>query len=128
MSYYFSKIVNDSFDEAVARLTVELKVEGFIILTEIDVKETLKKKFNVDFRRYKILGACNPPFSYKGSATEKKIGTSLPCNAIVQEISSGQVKVSAIDPLASIKAVENPKLKKFAAEIGNMLKTVIDRV
>jgi len=118
----------DSFDEAVAKLLVVLKEEGFGILTETDVKETLKRKFNVDFRRYKILGACNLPFAYKALTAGKKIGTRLPCNVIVQEISGGQVKVTAIDPLASIKAVENPKLKKYAAEIGNKLKTVVDRV
>jgi len=127
MSYYFSKIVNDSFDAAVAKMTVELKEEGFGILTEIDVKERLKKIFNVDFRRYKILEACNPPFAYKASSAEKNICAKLHCNVIVQEISDGQVKVTAIDPLASIQAVENPKLKKLAAEIGNKLKTVIDR-
>ena len=127
MSYYFSKIVNDSFDAAVAKMTVELKEEGFCSLTEIDVKESLKKIFNVDFRRYKILEACNPPFAYKASSAEKNIWAKLHCNVIVQEISDGQVKVAAIDPLASIQAVENPKLKKLAAEIGNKLKTVIDR-
>lgn len=128
MSYYFSKIVNASFDEAVAKVTVELKEEGFGILTEIDVKETLKKKLNVDFKRYKILGACNPPFAYKALQAEDKIGTMLPCNVIVQEISNGQVEVTAIDPLASMQAVENPALTKIAAEISNKLKAVIDRV
>ena len=91
MSYYFSKIVNASFDEAVAKVTVELKEEGFGILTEIDVKETLKKKLNVDFRRYIILGACNPPSAYKALTAENKIGTMHPCNVIVQEIPGGQV-------------------------------------
>jgi uncharacterized protein (DUF302 family) len=128
MSYYFSKIVNASFDEAVAKVTVELKEEGFGILTEIDVKETLKKKLNVDFKRYKILGACNPPFAYKVLTAENKIGTMLPCNVIVQEISDGQVEVTAIDPLASMQAVENPALKEIASEISNKLKAVIDRV
>lgn len=127
MSYYFSKTVNASFDDTVTKVTVVLKVVGFSILTEVDVKETLKKKFNLDFRRYKILGACKPGLR-KSLTPEKIIGTKLPCDVIVQEISDGQVKVSAIDPLASIQAVENPKLKKFAAEIGNKLKTVIDRI
>ena len=127
MSYYFSKIVNDSFDAAVAKLTAELKEEGFGILSEIDVKEGLKKKFNVDFRRYKILEACNPPFAYKASTVANKLGAMLHCSVIVQEIPGGRVKVTAIDPLASIQAVENPKLKKLAGEIGNKLKTVIDR-
>ena len=128
MSYYFTKMVNASFDEAVAKVTVELKEEGFGILTEIDVKEILKKKLNVDFRRYKILGACNPPSAYKALTAENKIGTMLPCNVIVQEISGGQVEVTAIDPLASMQAVENPALKEIAAEISKKLKTVIDAV
>ena len=127
MSYYFSKIVNDSFDGAVAKLTVELNEEGFDVLTEIDVKERLKEIFDINFRRYKILEACNPPFAYKALTAGNKIGAMLHCNVIVQEISDGQVKVTAIDPLASIQAVENPKLKKLAAEIGNKLKTVIAR-
>lgn len=128
MNYYFSKTINASFDEAVARITAELKVEGFGILTEIDVKETLKKKLNVDFRRYKILGACNPPYAYKALTAENKIGTMLPCNVIVQEVSGGQVEVTAIDPTASMQAVENPALKEIASEISNKLKTVIGRV
>jgi len=128
MSYYFSKIVNASFDEAVAKVTVELKAEGFGILTEIDVKETLKKKLNVDFKRYKILGACNPPYAYKALLAEDKVGTMLPCNVIVQEIADGQSEVTAIDPLASMQAIENPVLKEIASEISNKLKTVIDRV
>ncbi|TFH29593.1 MAG: DUF302 domain-containing protein [Deltaproteobacteria bacterium] len=128
MSYYFTKIVAASFDKTVAKVTEELKVEGFGILTEIDVKETLKKKLNVDFRRYKILGACNPPFAYKALTAEKKIGTMLPCNVIVQEISDGQVEVTAIDPLASMQAVENPALRGIASEISAKLKTVIDKV
>ena len=128
MSYYFSKTVNASFDKAVEKVTAELKVEGFGILTEIDVKETLKKKLNVDFRRYKILGACNPPSAYKALTAENKIGTLLPCNVIVQEISDGQVEVTAIDPLASMKAVDNPALTEIASEISKKLKTVIERV
>jgi uncharacterized protein (DUF302 family) len=127
MSYYFSKIVDYSFDEAVAKLIIELKEEGFGILTEIDIKARLKKKFNIDFRRYKILEACNLPFAYKAITAGNTAGAMLPCNVIVQEIPGGQIKVTAIDPLASIQAVENPKLKKFAARIGNKLKTVIDR-
>jgi uncharacterized protein (DUF302 family) len=128
MSYYFTKTVKASFDDAVAKVTAELKVEGFGILTEIDVKETLKKKLNVDFRRYKILGACNPPFAYKALTAENKIGTMLPCNVIVQENPDGKVEVTAIDPLASMQAVENPALTEIASEISNKLKKVIDRV
>lgn len=128
MSYYFSKTLNLSFDKAIAGVTEELKKEGFGILTEIDVKETLKKKLNVDFRRYKILGACNPPFAYKALQAEDKIGTMLPCNVIVQERSDGKVEVTAIDPLASMQAVANPALREIAAEISSKLKAVIDRV
>jgi uncharacterized protein (DUF302 family) len=128
MSYYFTKTVNASFDDAVAKVTDELKKEGFGILTEIDVKETLKKKLNVDFRRYKILGACNPPYAYKALTAENKIGTMLPCNVIVQDTPGGQVEVTAIDPLASMRAVENPALTEIASEIGRKLKAVIDLV
>ncbi|MHB1038996.1 MAG: DUF302 domain-containing protein [Desulfobacteria bacterium] len=128
MSYYFTKMVNASFDKAVEKVTAELNVEGFGILTEIDVKETLKKKLNVDFRRYNILGACNPPSAYKALTAENKIGTMLPCNVIVQEISDGQVEVTAIDPLASMEAVENPALTEIASEISKKLKKVIDAV
>ena len=128
MSYYFNKTLNLSFDKAIAVVTEELKKEGFGILTDIDVKATLKKKLDVEFRKYRILGACNPPFAYKALQAEDKIGTMLPCNVIVQEISDGQVEVTAIDPLASMQAVENPALKEIASEISNKLKTVIDRV
>jgi uncharacterized protein (DUF302 family) len=128
MSYYFTKILNISFDTAISGVMEELKKEGFGILTDIDVKATLKKKLDVEFRKYRILGACNPPFAYKALQAEDKIGTMLPCNVIVQEISDGQVEVTAIDPLASMQAIENPALKEIAAEISNKLKTVIDKV
>ena len=128
MSYYFKKTLNLSFDKAIARVTEELKKEKFGILTDIDVKATLKKKLDVEFRNYRILGACNPPFAYKALQAEDKIGTMLPCNVIVQEISDGQVEVTAIDPLASMQAVENPALKEIASEISNKLKTVINSV
>ncbi len=126
MSYYFSKILNTSFDKALTKVADELKKQGFGILTEIDVKETLKKKLNVDFKKYKILGACNPPFAYKALQAEDKIGTMLPCNVIVQETPDGQVEVSAIDPVASMQAVENPILKEISTEIQNKLKKVIN--
>jgi uncharacterized protein (DUF302 family) len=117
-----------SFDKAIDGVTEELKKEGFGILTDIDVKATLKKKLDVEFRNYRILGACNPPFAYKALQAEDKIGTMLPCNVIVQEISVGKVEVTAIDPLASMQAVENPVLQEIAAEIGSKLKKVIARV
>ena len=126
MGYYFSKTLGISFDEALARVTEELKKEGFGILTEIDVKETMKKKMNVDFRKYKILGACNPPLAHKAMQTEDKIGTMLPCNVIVQEMSEGQIEVAAIDPVASMQAVENPKLQDVADQVRVKLKRVID--
>lgn len=126
MIYYFSKTLGISFDEALVRVTEELKKEGFGILTEIDVKETMKKKMNMDFRKYKILGACNPPLAHKAIQAEDKIGTMLPCNVIVQEMSEGQIEVAAIDPVASMEAVENPKLQDVANQVRVKLKRVID--
>jgi uncharacterized protein (DUF302 family) len=128
MSYYFSKALGTSFEEAIARVTEQLKKEGFGILTEIDVKETLKKKLNLDFRKYKILGACNPPFAHRALEVEDKIGTMLPCNVIVQEISKGKVEVAAIDPIASMQAVENPSLREVAGEVQGKLKKVINNL
>ena len=125
MSYYFSKTLGVTFDEAIARVTDELKKEGFGVLTEIDVKETLKKKLNVDFHRYKILGACNPPFAYQALQAEDKIGTMLPCNVIVQETTGG-VEVAAIDPIVSMAAVLNPKLAEVAKQVQAKLKKVIE--
>ena len=104
MAYYFTKTVARSFDETLVKLTDELKKEGFGILTEIDVKETLKKKLNVDFRRYKILGACNPPLAYQALQAEDKIGILLPCNVIIQEKGDGQIEVSAVDPMETMKS------------------------
>jgi uncharacterized protein (DUF302 family) len=126
MSYYFNKTLKISFDEAVARVKDELKKEGFGILTEIDVQETLKKKLNVDFRKYRILGACNPPFAYQALQAEDKIGTMLPCNVIVQELAEGNVEVAAIDPIASMQAIKNPKLQGVAEQVQAKLKKVID--
>ncbi len=128
MSYYFSKTLQISFDVAVAKTVEELKKEGFGILTEIDVKETLKKKLNVDFRKYKILGACNPPFAYQALQSEDKIGLMLPCNVIVQETADGKTEVSAIDPIASMQAIENPKLRTVAEQVQAKLKKVIDNL
>jgi uncharacterized protein (DUF302 family) len=126
MSYYFSKIINASFEQAIAKVTEELKKEGFGILTEIDVKETLKKKLGVDFQKYKILGACNPPFAYQALQAEPKIGIMLPCNFIVQELSEGKVEVATIDPATSMQAVGNPKLESVAEQVRSKLKRVID--
>jgi uncharacterized protein (DUF302 family) len=127
-SYYFNKTVGGSFEEVEERLRDELKKEGFGVLTEIDVRETMKKKLDVDFRRYKILGACNPPFAHKALQVEDKIGTMLPCNVIIQEKVGGGVEVAAIDPVASMKAVENSALEGVAVHVRDKLKAVIDRV
>ena len=125
MSYYFSKTLEISFDEAVTRVTEELKTEGFGILTDIDVKATLKKKLNVDFKNYRILGACNPPFAYQALQAEDKIGTMLPCNVTVQENAEGNIEVAAIDPIASMQAIHNPKLRDIAEQVQAKLKTVV---
>jgi uncharacterized protein (DUF302 family) len=128
MSYYFSKILNVSFEEAISKVTDELKKEGFGILTDIDVKEALKKKLNVDFKKYRILGACNPPFAYQALQAEDKIGTMLPCNVIVQELADGSVEVAAVDPVASMQAIENPKLGEIATQVQAKLQKVIENL
>ena len=128
MKYYFNKTLSIPFDDAVVRVTEELKKEGFGILSEIDVKETLKKKLDVDFKQYKILGACNPPFAYRALQSEDKIGTMLPCNVVVQEIENDQVEVAAVDPMASMQAVENPDLRQIAKEVQAKLKVVVDKL
>lgn len=126
MSYYFSKTINGIFDDVIIKVTDELKKEGFGILTEIDVKETLKKKLDVDFKKYKILGACNPPFAYEALKEEDKIGTMLPCNVIVIEQAPGQIEVAAVDPIASMQAISNPMLSKVASEVQGRLKKVVE--
>ena len=126
MRYYFSKVLNVSFDEAISKVTDALKKEGFGILTDIDVKEALKKKLNVDFKKYRILGACNPPFAYQALQAEDKIGTMLPCNVVVQEHAEGNVEVAAVDPVASMMAIDNPKLRGIAEQVRMKLKKVID--
>lgn len=128
MSYYFSKTITGNFDDAIQKVTGALKEEGFGILTEIDLKVTLKKKLDVDFYNYKILGACNPPFAYKALMAEDKIGTMLPCNVIVQEKTPGQIEVSAVDPAASMQAVDNIALNEIATEIRNSLQKVINQL
>lgn len=128
MSYYFTKKLNASFDEAIARVTEELKKEGFGILTDIDVKATLKIKLGVDFRPYRILGACNPPFAFQALQTEDKIGTMLPCNVVVQERAPGKVEVTSIDPVASMAAVNNPNLRTIGEQVREKLKRVIDNL
>ncbi len=126
MSYYFSKIVDDNFEDAIERVTARLADAGFGVLTTIDVSATLKKKIDVDFQRYTILGACNPSFAYKALQAEDKIGTMLPCNVIVQETEDGKVEVAAVDPMASMMAIENEALGGIAGEVRAMLKNVIE--
>ncbi len=125
MSYYFSTTLNASMDDAVNQVTEALKAEGFGILTQIDVKETLKKKIDVDFRPYKILGACNPGFAHKALLAEDKIGTMLPCNVIVQDAGDGKTEVTAVDPMASMASVKNEKLGAIAGEVRDKLQRVI---
>lgn len=125
MSYYFNKTIAAAFDEAVDRIKAGLDKEGFGVLTDIDVRATLREKLGVDFRPYRILGACNPPFAYKALMAEDKIGTMLPCNVIVQEIAPGRVEVAAIDPLASMAAVKNEDLGAIGLEVREKLQKVV---
>ena len=128
MSYCFSKVLDAEMDAAIEKVTEALKVEGFGVLTEIDVKATLKKKIDVDFRPYTILGACNPAFAHKALLAEDKIGAMLPCNVIVQQLEQGKVEVSAVDPVASMAAVKNQELGKIAGEVQSRLKKVIEEL
>ena len=125
MDYYTSKEVTVSFEEAIEKVTEELSNEGFGVLTEIDVKETLKKKLDVDFKKYKILGACNPKFAHQALLKEDKIGTMLPCNVIVEEHEDGTVEVSAVNPLASMQAVSNEELLTIADRVNASLTSII---
>ncbi len=127
MDYYISKTLkNTSFEEGIEKITDALKSEGFGILTEIDLKATLKKKLDVDFYNYKILGACNPEFAYEALQAEDKIGTMLPCNVIVQERVKGEIEISAVDPMASMQAVENSSLGSLAKEVRKKLDNCIN--
>lgn len=126
MNYYISKTIDQNFEDAIQLVTEKLNEEGFGVLTEIDVKETLKKKLDVDFKNYKILGACNPNFAHQALLKEDKIGAMLPCNVIVEEHKDGTVEVSAVNPLASMQAVDNPELKNIADTVNNKLTAVID--
>ena len=128
MSYYFNKIIALPFDEAVERVKGELKKDGFGVLTEIDVRRTLKEKLGVDFRPYRILGACNAPYAYRALQAEDKIGTMLPCSVIVQELAPGRVEVAAVDPWASMAAVKNEDLGAIGLEVREKLRAVIDRL
>ena len=126
MKYYFSKQLDVPFDDAVAKVTEALGREGFGVLTDIDVSATLKKKINADFRKYRILGACNPSFAYQALQAEDKVGTMLPCNVIVQESSAGHSEVAAIDPIASMQAIENRQLQTVPEQVRERLQRVIN--
>lgn len=128
MNYTINKKVNKSFEQAVEDVTAELKKEGFGVITEIDLKEKFKDKLDVDFRKYTILGACNPALAYKAIQQEPSIGVMLPCNVLVQETENGAVEISAINPLSSIGATENSNLQSLAREVSDKLQAVIERM
>ena len=125
MSYYISRRVEGSFDEVVDRTVAALDEQGFGVLTDIDIKATMHAKLGVDFRPYRILGACNPPFAHQALLAEDKIGTMLPCNVVVQQLDSG-VEIAAVDPLASMQAVENPNLGEIAQEVRERLRAAVE--
>lgn len=125
MDYYFSKTLDMPVDQAVQHVTEALAAKGFGVLTTIDVAATMKKKLDIDFRPYMILGACNPPFAHKALTSEDKIGTMLPCNVIVQEVGEGKSEVAAVDPIASMQAIENPELATIAGEVRELLKGIV---
>lgn len=126
MSYYFAKTLAMSFEAATAHVETALKREGFGIITQIDMKDTLKKKINVDFRNYRILGACNPTLAHQALQVEDKVGAMLPCNVVVQDAGNGRTEIAAIDPQASMQAIDNPRLRQIAGEVGMKLKKVVD--
>ena len=128
MEYFTSQKVDLSYDQAIEKVTGLLEEEGFGVLTEIDVKDTLKKKLDVDFKKYKILGACNPNFAHKALQAEDKIGVMLPCNVIVEENEDGTVEVSAVNPVASMQAVSNDGLQPIADEVRKRLEKVISNL
>jgi uncharacterized protein (DUF302 family) len=128
MSYHFTRVVDLPYDKAIEAVTAALAKQGFGVLTEIDVKATLKKKLDVDFQPYRILGACNPKMAYQALQAENKIGTMLPCNVIVQQRPDGKVEVSAVDPVASMAAIDNPKVGGIANEVREMLKRAVENV
>jgi uncharacterized protein (DUF302 family) len=128
MSYSFSKFVDISYEEALQKVTEELQKEGFGVLTEIDVKETMKKKLNVDFARYKILGACNPPFAHQALTADQDIGLLLPCNVVVYETDEGKIKVAAIDAKAMLSVVDRDDILPIAEEVNRRLQKVINNL
>ena len=125
MTYYFAKTLDAGFDDAVARTREALQAEGFGVITEIDVTKTLKTKIGVDFRPYLILGACNPKLAHEALMLEDKVGTMLPCNVVVQQAAPGKVEIAAIDPVASMRAIDNTELLQQAKLVGDKLKAVV---
>jgi uncharacterized protein (DUF302 family) len=128
MKYYFNTTVSGNFEAIIEKVTELLKKEGFGILTQIDIQQTLKNKLDVDFKKYKILGACNPPFAYEALQQEDKIGTMLPCNIIVQELEKNKIEVAAINPMVSMQAVKNEKLGNIAQQVSKKLENVISNL
>ena len=128
MSYFYCKIVRTSFEDTVNRVTDLLKNEGFSVITDIDLKEKFKEKLNIDFKKYRILGACNPAFAHKAVVAEEKIGVMLPCNVLVIDKENGMTEVSAVDPVASMMAVKNPALAPLASEIKEKLQKVVESI
>ena len=128
MAYHYSKQVKKPFQETVSEITENLKRQGFGIITSIDMKATLKEKLDVDFRDYRILGACNPQFAYKALGLEPQIGVMLPCNVVVQQKENGQVEVSAVNPMETMEKTLSPELKQVAAEVSNRLRTAVDEL
>ena len=128
MTYYFAKTLAVGFDEALRRTVDALQQEGFGIITDIDVKETFKKKLRTDFRNYRILGACNPALAHEALQIEDKVGTMLPCNVVVQEIENGRTEIAAIDPVVSMQAIDNPRLKQAAEIVRGKLKMAVEHL
>ncbi|WP_026836497.1 DUF302 domain-containing protein [Gillisia sp. JM1] len=128
MNYYFNKTVKGNFEEIIEKVSKELEKEGFGVLTDIDIKATFKKKLDVDFQNYRILGACNAPYAHKALTAEDKVGTMLPCNVIVQQLDDNSIEIAAVNPLASMQAIENSELKDIAEEITKKLKKVISNI
>lgn len=128
MRYYFAREISGTFEEVIEKVTAELKKEGFGVVTEIDVKKTLKEKIDADFRPYKILGACNPHFAHQILQKEDAVGVFLPCNVVVEEIAPGKVKVMAVNPVANLTVVNNPELEPIGKEVQRKLKRVVEQI
>ena len=126
--YYFNKVLDDDFDSVINKTTEALKEEGFGVITEIDIKKTMKEKLDIDYRNYKILGACNPKFAHQALLKEDKVGTMLPCKVIVQSTDNGQVEVAAVNPLESMKSIKNESLEEIASVVTHKLRSVIENL